>query len=134
MKTFTFKNTKGFAALITVIILSAVLLLIGSTLSLASYYSGLSSVSNESKEISHHLAMSCGDAVQYALSQDLDYGGNQTINIKQYQCTIGPITIQGGLGGGAYVVTTSATVESTTTNLNFSYDPNNLTVIDFVEL
>lgn len=119
---------KGFAILTAVIILSIVLVLIAQGLSTSGYFQRRGLLDFQFKELSYWLARSCADVAYYKLENDLDYPGNETLTIDQYQCTIQPITTE----SGNTVIRATATVDQSTTKLKLTTD-DELAIISFAE-
>ncbi len=130
MKRYTLHVTRqnGFVVLTTVIILSAVLILIAQALSTSGYFQRRGLLDFQFKELSYWMARSCADRALSKLSNDLDYAGNETLTIDQYQCTIQPITTQ----SGNTIIKTNATVDQSATKLKVTTD-GDLNVISFAE-
>lgn len=117
---------KGYIVLTSVIILSAVLLLIAQTLSIGGYFQRRSITDFEYKEASYFSALSCVDRVVYKLSDDLDYLGNETFQIGSNTCTVSSITTVANpscTNPGTYLkFIASSTVSNHTTNLTVVLD------------
>ena len=121
-------NNRGFVVLTTVIILSVVLILIAQALSSSGYFQRRGLLDFQFKELSYWMARSCADTALSKLSADLDYAGNETITIDQYQCTIQSITVQGTNS----IIKTNATVDQSTTKLKITTD-GDYNIISFTE-
>jgi hypothetical protein len=107
-------NNKGFIALISVIIISAVLLVVTSTLSFSGFYGRYNILDSELKERSKSLAEACGDIAILKLAGDINYSHTwpEVININEKSCSIENISsdgtnttinTQGTTNGGAYI-------------------------------
>jgi len=117
----------GFIALMSVVILSAVMIMVTITLGTVTYFSRMGEFNNESKELSYFLAYTCIDYAEFQLTIDLDYPGNEILTVGDYQCGILPITKEDGDGhkkkkGKNRRVTTTATVLNSTTTLQKQFD------------
>lgn len=98
------KNRGGFAALISVIILSVVLLLIATTLSMTGFAGRLNILDSEYKERSLGLAEACVDTAILRLAQTPTYSvtppgvvvpvGGDSCNIRSITPATDPIVIQ----------------------------------------
>ena len=121
--------SSGFVALTSVIIFSAVLMIIAASLSIAGYFSRSSIGESEGKEISYFLAFTCLDQAYYKLSNDIDYQGNETLTIDSYQCQILPIVYQ----SPNTIITATANVASRSSELELIID-GVLNPVSFKEL
>jgi len=79
---------KGYIALISVLIISAILMLIA----LSASHFGISQLTmalqkNQSSE-SYYLAMACAEEALMKLKEDLGYRGDETLNIDGASCNI----------------------------------------------
>ncbi len=88
-------SQSGYIALVTVIILMAILFIIGASLGISTYFNRADLVAYELKERSYFLAYSCIDIGHYKAWDNLDYTGNEIINIDSETCVIDPITTIG---------------------------------------
>ncbi len=122
------RQNNGFIVLTSVIIMSVILIIVGQALSTSGYFQRRGVLDTEFKEQSYFLALSCADRALFKMSNDLDYVGNETLHIKTYQCTIDPITTQ----GGTTTIHTKATVDRSTTKLKLTTDEY-LNLISFGE-
>ena len=87
------KKDSGFVALITAIILTAILLIITVTLNQTSFFTRGILLDAEYKERSAALAEACVDVARLKLANDVSYSGNETILIGSDECKIRPITL-----------------------------------------
>lgn len=88
---------RGYIALISVLIISALLLLIG----LSTSHFGISQLSmglqRSQTQESSWLAQACAEeALMKLVESDFEYQGNETLNINGETCTILPIEKTGG--------------------------------------
>lgn len=87
---------RGFIALISTVIISAILLTVIVAGSLTGFNSRFNVFDAESKERSHALADACVDIVLIRLSYDATYGGPETIPVGDDECqvvgTVDPIS------------------------------------------
>lgn len=122
------RGNGGYIALITVIILSAIMLVMAASISSSTYLGRSDELSFEFKDTAYFLAYSCFDRAILNLTTDDSYAGNEAISIDGYQCTIGPVQS----GAGTKIVTTSATVQGISSTLVITLDTD-LHVIKFQE-
>lgn len=97
----TLATPKGFIALMSALVISAVLLLIATGGSLAGFYTRVTSVDVESKERSFFLAESCVDQTLLELAHNPSYAGNATTTVSGNNsgaCFTGTITRSTGGG------------------------------------
>jgi hypothetical protein len=88
------RTQKGFIALMSALVISAVMLLIATGGSLAGFYTRVTSVDAESKERSFFLAESCVDQTLLSLANNPSYAGNATTTVSgstNGACFTGPI-------------------------------------------
>jgi hypothetical protein len=91
------KPQRGFIALMSALIISAVLLLMATSGSFAGYYSRTNSLNSEFKARSAALADACANQTLLALANDSTYTGNATTTVSGSDvCWTGPITKSGG--------------------------------------
>lgn len=120
------KKDSGFVALITAIILTAILLTITVTLNQTSFFTRGILLDSEYKERSAALAEACVDVARLKLANDLSYSGNETVNISDSQCRIRPIASK--------VIETTATSSQSVTNLRVIINPSDISVVSWNEL
>ena len=87
------KKQNGFIALMSVIIICAILLLIAGALSFAGFYSRYNILDSELKDRSSALAEACVDQTLLKIAVDPSYSGNATSTVGTGQCYTYPITI-----------------------------------------
>lgn len=66
-------NERGFIALMSVIVISAVLLVLVFTLGIASFFNRFDTLDTENKRVSLALAEACANTAMIKLAQDADY-------------------------------------------------------------
>ena len=113
-----YKPQKGYIVLVSVIVLSAVLLLLAHALSTSGYFQRRGISEFEFKEESYFAALSCTDRALAKLFQDFEYGGDETIIIGSQTCHIDPIEID----DLNTIIITSASVEENMTRLETVLD------------
>lgn len=118
----------GYIALITVMILTAITLVLIASISLSTYYGRAGQLDSKLKEHAYFLAYSCLDRAILKLSYDPAYPGNETIDIETDQCLIGAIQAS----GSNKIITASASIGEASSTLVVTVDEN-LNIISFVE-
>lgn len=96
------KIQKGFIALTTVLIISAIVLMVGIGLSLRSINEAEMSLQGNLSLQAHYLANLCAEQALMRLKEDSNYTGDETINMENGSCQILPIE-------GNWIVKVSAT-------------------------
>lgn len=126
------KNPPGYVALISVLIMSALLLVMATAISSASFFSRFNILDSEFKLRSHSLAEGCMNLVRFRLSKDTNYSTGENVNIGQDSCQI--FSVQHNFpAAGQITVQTKATVKNAATNLEMVVDEN-LNLISWQEL
>lgn len=115
-KCFGFEPNKGFIALTSSIIISALILIIAFTLSLSTFFGRFNVLNAGFKEISYGLAEACADTALLKLAQNSSYGGNETINVDADTCLILPIESL----TGQKIVKTKADFRGAVTNIKIT--------------
>lgn len=125
------KNSQnGFIALVSAIIISAVLLVATVTLSYSSFFVRYNLLDGEYKERSSALAEGCVDAAILKLAGDPSYSGNEPITIGSELCTVRPVQIS----GNNKIIETQAEFQNSYTNLRVVVDQNTLAVQSWQEM
>ncbi len=86
---------KGFVALISSIIISAILLIILTTLSLGEFYTRYNILDSELKERSRDIADACVDETLLAIANNSAYTGNETKTVNENTCFIDTVVTNG---------------------------------------
>lgn len=94
--------TRGFIALISVILICGFLLVIVATLSLRSYYARLGVLEREYKEQSRAYSYACIESVQLRVLAEPSYVGGDSIPIGDGICTVGERTYNSFTVGYTY--------------------------------
>lgn len=83
------QSKKGYVALISAIIISVLLILIGATLNLSLFFSRFNTLNSEYKKQSLALAEACLDMARLKLAENFSYNGNnEEITIDGGKCFI----------------------------------------------
>lgn len=86
-----FKKQKGFIAITTVIIISALVLMIGIGISLESIGEMKMGLQRSLSSQSYYLTNLCAEQTLMKLKENSSYLGDETINVENGNCTILPI-------------------------------------------
>lgn len=124
-------KNRGFIALISAIIISAVLITITFTLSASSFFTRFNILSSEFKERSAALAEACGDIALLKLAQVPTYSGNETVTIGSDTCSIFPIP---PATGGQITVSAKAIFQRVVTNIKIVANTADLSIISWEEM
>lgn len=85
------KNQQGYIALISILIISALVLLLGISANLLSISeSDMSLQTNQASEV-YYLATACVEDALMKLKDNLNYGGNEILIFDNGTCTIKPL-------------------------------------------
>ena len=111
------QRQQGFIALISAIVIAALLLTVTATLSFSSYVARFNLLGSEYKERSLALAEACGDTALLKLAQDPNYNpSNEVISLGSDSCTV--ISLQNNTPiAGQITIITQGQFQKVTTNL-----------------
>ena len=124
-----FKKDKkdGFVALITAIILSAILLIVTTTLNQTSFFTRSILLDSEYKERSAALAEACVDVARLKLANNPTYPGNEpSIPVGSELCEIKPISGNTIEAKGIY--------RESVTNLRVIFNPSDISIVSWEEI
>lgn len=107
-------NQQGIVALMTVLIIGAIILVISLGMTFRSVQESDTSLDEELSYKAFVMATSCMEQALLSLSDDSTYVGNQTLVIGAYSCTIATITGN----ENSRVIQTSSTVNGYTRRLS----------------
>jgi type II secretory pathway component PulK len=85
------KKVKGFIALITVLIILAITLAVGISLSLGSISETRTGLQKTQSSTAYYLANLCTEEALMKLKENSNYAGNEIINMENGSCEILPI-------------------------------------------
>lgn len=122
------KSEQGYIALITAIILGVTLLVAVLSFAFIIFFSKESATQAILKEDSYFAARACIEQALINITVDPSYTGGENISVGSDQCTISSVT-EDGIN---YLITTTATIERSTTILELTVD-GTLDVVSFVE-
>ena len=118
----------GFIAIISVVIIVALLMAISFALSTSGFFARANVSDSEAKEHSVALAEACVENARIKLAADPAYAGGETMTIGGDQCTITSVT-----GGASRIIRTTATFQSTVTTLRVAVSATTLQVLSWEE-
>ena len=122
---------EGFIALMSVIIISAILLLVAVTAGLTGFYSRSNILDAEFKERSVALADACVDQALLQIAINPSYGGDTTVTLSDKdQCYIGPVPP----GSGIKTFKTQAIFQNAYTNLEITIDTSDISIVSWKEI
>ncbi|MBI5732537.1 hypothetical protein HY967_01075 [Candidatus Jorgensenbacteria bacterium] len=121
---------KGYIALITAIILTAIVLAVAVSLSSTTFLARFDSVGVELKDMSRFIAKGCLEYARFNLASSSGWAGNVTTTINGYSCYV--YAPQGV--GTTTVIQSTATINNRTTNLKMTVATSTLKVIFLEEL
>src|SRR3989338_4446979 len=125
------KTNSGFAALMSAIIISAILLLIATNLSFIGFYSRSDILDSELKERSSALAEACVDTALLELANNPNYAGDEAIIVFEGDtCIIQAINPD----ATPIIINTKAIFRQATTNLNVKANKADLFVVSWEEI
>lgn len=126
------RSDRGFVALISAIIISAVLLLVIAASGLTTFYSRFNILDFELKERSNAVADACVDEALLQIAEGIDPSG-AVLSLSQNppdQCRIGTVT-----GSNQQTFKVQATSSDTAvTNLQVTFDTSNFSVVSWQEI
>ncbi len=124
-------ENNGFIALISVVLISAIMMLIAITLSISSFSQRNNILALEFKERSLTNAEACADEGLLMIANGNSGIATSTINLTSEDfCELGPVP----QSGNPRVFYTKANFRNYVTNLKISADPVTLTVISWEEI
>jgi len=126
-----YEKNSGFVALISVIIISAILLLIATSLSFSGFYARYNILDSEFKKRSSTIAEACVDVALLKLTTDTSYNPTNTIvAVGGDSCTIQSITTS----GTNKTIYTRSSYKNYITNLKVVVNITNFSVVSWEEL
>lgn len=125
-----FRAQSGFVALISAIIICAVLVIISVSISATSFFSRFNVSDAEYKKRGSNLAEACVDEALLKLAQDPSYTGGETINVGSDSCKIFSVSAS----ATQYTVKTKAVFQQAVTNIQVVVDSSSFSLISWQEL
>ncbi len=120
----------GFIALISAVIISAIILIFTVTLSYSSFFVRYSLLDSEYKDRSMALADGCIDYSLLKYANDSSYLGNENLAIGSDSCFIRPIQVS----GNNFIIQAQAVFQNSHTNLQVTFDKSSLVLISWTEI
>lgn len=121
----------GYIAITAAIVISAVLVLLASSLSVTGYFARFNILAAEYKETTVALAEACADLALWRLASDSSYGGNESVTVVGAEtCMIKSVTHL----GGQYVIETQGIFQKAVTNIRVAVDDQDLSIISWEEI
>jgi hypothetical protein len=118
---------KGFAALISVIIIALVLMLVTTSLSFSGYYTRFNTLDKEFKEISVALADSCVEVARLRLAKDPLYSpSNEAVSLGDDTCHIVSVA--------SWVIHTEGKHKDHSTYIEVEVEPVTLRIVSWREV
>src|SRR4051812_28055059 len=128
---FNTKKQDGFVALISAIIISAVLLIISTSLSFSGFYGRYDILESELKNRSTNIAEACADMAMLKVTNDSSYNpNNEVIPIDNANCTIKSVTNN----GAQITILIQENYSNYYTNLRILVDSSTFSVISWQEI
>lgn len=124
------RSQTGFIALMSVIIISALMLAVSLALSMSGFLARSNITDSEHKERSAALADGCVDDALIRLAASSSYAGNEVITMGDDQCTIVSVAIV----GTSATIRTTATIEKAMTTIQVMATLNPLIILSWQEL
>ena len=123
---------RGFVALISVIIIGAVLLAVVIGASLTGFYSRYNVLDFELKERSASAADACANQALLELANDATYAGGIMLSLNSLDtCRVGPVTL---VGTGEKSIRIQATSSDAVTNLFVVVNTSDLSIASWREV
>jgi len=85
------KEQKGFIALTTVLLVLVITLVVGISVGLGSIIEMQASLQKNQSSASYYLANLCAEEALMKLKEDINYAGNEIINMVNGNCSILPV-------------------------------------------
>lgn len=121
----------AFIAITTSVVLSALILILTTSVGFTTWFSRFGALNSLFKETSFYVAQSCLEKAKLKIAQNSAYVGNETINVGSYSCFIYAIE---NPQAGQKVIKTRAQVSQDTTNLKLTVNHPQLTTISLEEV
>jgi nitrate/TMAO reductase-like tetraheme cytochrome c subunit len=90
-KNYKLKTNNGFIALVTVLIIFAIVLLVGLSIGLLSINEAQMGLRKSQSSQAYYLANLCAEDALMKLKENINYSGNETIETESGSCQILPI-------------------------------------------
>ena len=123
-------DESGYIALMSAIIISAVLTTVVFALNSNSFLTRFSILENEYKKRSFNLAETCANLALLKKVEDLSYAGGETLLVKGKSCLVSPLNSY----GSEYVIDARANIGGAISNIRLNVDKTTLVVTKQFEL
>ncbi len=125
---FNYKNKDGYIAIVSALILTALIITIVASISL-SVFVGRSNILNSSfKEMSRSLANACMNVALLKLVLDPNYAGGETVTVSS-DCDIISVTVN----GNQKTITVQAVSDGAATNIRRVINMSDFTILNSEE-
>lgn len=124
------KNSNGYIAITTAIILSLMVMVVAISLGSANLFTRLDVLDFYNKQTSYGVARSCLNDALLKLAMNPSYTGSETIAVSSWECTIQAIVT----AGSNKVIKAHAAVNGATTNLQLTVVSATLSTVSLEEL
>jgi hypothetical protein len=104
----------GYIALMTMIIIGAIILISALSITFISLSQKTIMIDQSQKISSYYLANACANYALIKLQDDAGYGGNETVNVGNYNCQVGQVL---GSGNTNRTINTSSAVANHITSI-----------------
>lgn len=125
------QSNRGFIALMSVIIIAAILLTVVTTVSFSGYRSRFNIYSSELKNISASIAEACVNTAVLKLSEDWNYEGNETLSVNGTDCAVFPVAL---IGQVPQVLKVQTVYQNSYTNLKIIVGDSPFGIISWQEI
>lgn len=120
----------GFVALISAVIISAILMALAYSLSLSGMFTRFNVLDSENKKVSAALARSCLDTALLKIKQDSGYAGGESFSQSLGSCSVCPIQN----GGNIITIDARSAVGDAHTNLEMKINSADYSKVSLEEL
>lgn len=121
---------KGYIAITTSIILAFLILAVAISLGSSSLFTRFNAVDFNNKQISYFTARSCASYALLKLTENANYGGNESLYVSEYQCSILPLETS----GLNKVIKARSQVNGAVTNLKLTVAADTLSTVSLEEI
>ena len=128
MPTENLKNQNGYIAIVTALILSALIIAITASISLSAFVGRKTVLNSSLKEESRALADACINVALLKLALDINYAGGETVTVGQ-DCDIISVTTN----DNQKTITVRSVVENIYTNIRRTINANDFSIVSWEE-
>lgn len=127
------RHEEGFVALMSAIVLSAVLIAVTVALNQAGFFARSALLDSEYKERSAALAEACANVALLKLAADPAYAGGETLVLQSDSCRIRPTRINSPIAG-ENTIETSAVFQEASTTLRIAARSSDFSIVSWDEV